>query len=228
MASDAVIRDLVRQSVQGLEPEPTAVLADALLETDRPDLGEDLALILSNRMSFPLGKRGRPFIQRSERERALQVVFRRIHRRFAWSPYDREEQRRGLRELTMIATNWDGTTSRVQDEEVADAVVWLEEDTDDNSVLYERTTWLLDGTMGRGAQILGEEIVDSPPSRKNRMAQLFRLVLAFDDNLPPNAANRVWAQMSTRAKHQATKSIRRALVEHGGEVDAPLQRSRKR
>ena len=231
MVSDDIIRDLLRQSMQGLEPEPTMVLADALLETDRPDLGEDLALILSDRLPFPRDQRGRPINRRGERDRALTIVFRRIHRRFAWSQYDHVEQARALRELSEIATTFANSLSMHRDDEIAHTIEWLEEDNDADSTLYERTTWLLNGTFGRGAQILAEEIVDAPPSRHNREAQLFRLVLAFDDNLPPNATNHVWDRLTTRAKRQAAKSIQRALLEHGGEIDAPSPRgarSRKR
>ena len=236
MANDDVIRALMEQSVQGLELEPTMVLADALLETDRPDLGEDLALILANRRPFPHEQRGRP-LSRNDRERALEVVFRRIHRRFAWSQYDEEEMRRGLRELKEIARNWSeagGAHVDDTDEDIAAAIRWLEEDGTladvDDRTLYERTIWLLDGSMGRGAQILAEEIIDGSLSRRgrvlpNREAQLFRLVLAFDDRLPPNATNRVWDHLTAHAKREATATIRQVLLENGGEVRAPTSRA---
>lgn len=240
MVSDDVIRDLLRQSVQGLELEPTMVLADALLETDRPDLGEDLALILANRMPFPLAvgtpyadgpreQRGRPIPNRTTRDRALTIVFRRIHRRFAWSQYDEEEGRRGLRELKEIARTWNAEHAEVGSIEIARTIGWLEEDGTladiDARTLYERTTWLLNGTFGRGAQILAEEIVDAPPSRHNREAQLFRLVLAFDDLLPPNATNRVWDGLTAHAKREATATIRQVLIENGGEIHTPTPRT---
>ena len=61
MISKDVVRDLLRQSVQGLELEPTMVLADALLETDRPDLGEDLARIRGqSKPGVTNGPRGPP------------------------------------------------------------------------------------------------------------------------------------------------------------------------
>ena len=234
MINDDIIRDLLRQSVQGLELEPTMVLADALLETDRPDLGEDLALILAGLLPFPREQRGQPFVtlygRSLSREGALKVVFRRIRRRFAWSPYDVEERRRGLRELTEIQKSWDASSSQERADEIARVIDWLEEDFNavyrggfSDSTLFERATWLLNGTMGRGAQILAEEIVDAPPSSntreaKLREAQLFRLVLAFDDLLPFNATDRVWNGLSTDGKRYATATIRKALVENGGEV----------
>ena len=240
MISDDIIRDLLLQSVEGLELEPTMVLADALLETDRPDLGEELALILANRMPFPLAvgtpyaggpreQRGRPIPNRTTRDRALAIVFRRVHRRFAWSQYDEEERRRGLRELKEIERNWNAENTEVRGIEIARAIAWLEEDGTladvDDRTLYERTTWLLNGTFGRAAQILAEEVVDAPPSRHNREAQLFRLVLAFDDLLPPNAANRVWDGLTAHAKREATATIRQVLIENGGEIHAPTSRA---
>ena len=229
MASDDIIRDLLRQSAQGHESEPTMVLADALLETDRPDLGEDLALILSNRMPFPRDWRGRPIPNRTTRDRALAIVFRRIHRRFAWSSYDEEEGRRGIRELKEIATNWNAGSSREREDEIARAIGWLEEDGTladvDDRTLYERTTWLFDGTFGRGAQILAEEVVDAPPSRHNKEAQLLRLVLAFDDLLPPNATNRVWDRLTPHVKREAAATIRQVLIERGGEIHTPTPRA---
>lgn len=232
MVTDEIVRDLLRQSVQGLEREPSLVLADALLETDRPDLGEDLALILANRLPFPRDRRGQPFAHRNPRsdsERPIKVGFRRIHRRFAWSRYDEEEGRRGLHELNMIKTNWNASSSQERESEMAHAIDWLEEDgeIDDpfDSTLYERAAWLLDGVFDRGAQILAEEIIDEPPSRHNREAQLFKLVLAFDDLLPPNATDRVWRRLSTRAQQHATMAIRQAIIENGGEIHVPTPRT---
>ena len=227
MTSDDVIRDLARQSGQGFEPEPTMVLADALLETDRPDLGEDLVLILSGRLPFPREQRGEPFVtlygRSLSRERALKVVFRRIHRRFAWSKYDEEERRRGLRELNEIEKNWNAASDQEHGSEMASAIDSLEADTRlefaADSTLYERATWLLDGVMGRGPQILAGEIVDAPLSRNtDREVQLFRLVLAFDNLLPFIPAVEVWANLTTRAKRHATDAIREVLVENGGEI----------
>ena len=241
MISDDIIRDLLRQSVQGLELEPTMVLADALLETDRPDLGEDLALILANRHPFPRDQRGRPFAHRSDSERPLKVVFRRIHRRFAWSPYDVEERRHGLLELNHIEKNWNDGSNQERADEIARAIDWLEEDFNavyrggfSDSTLLERATWLLDGTFGRGAQILAEEIVDAPPlsnirEAKLREAQLFRLVLAFDDLLPFNATDRVWNGLSTDVKRRYVPVIiRKAIVENGGEVHTSKPRASRR
>ena len=234
MVKDDVIRELMKQSVQGLEPEPTAVLADALLETDRPDLGEDLALVLSNRHPFPRDQRGRPFAHRSDRQRPLEVVFRRIHRRFAWSQYDEKEWQRGLRELDEIEKDWKASSAQEREGDIANAANWLEEDLNiayrsgtsgESGTLRERTTWLLDGTFGRGAQILAEEIVDALPSRHNREAQLFRLVLAFDDRLPFTATDRIWDRLSTPAKRHATMIIRQALLENGGEIHVATPRS---
>lgn len=114
MANDDLIRDLARRSVQGLELEPTAVLSDALLETDRPDLGEDLALVLANKKPFPLAKRGRMYTkrEREDRERALSVIFRRIHRRFAWSREDQRDVEHALGELREIGRNWNEAFAR--------------------------------------------------------------------------------------------------------------------
>ena len=242
MVSDDIIRDLLRQSKQGFESEPTIVLADALLETDRPDLGEDLALILAGLLPFPREQRGQPFVtlygRSLSREGALKVVFRRIDRRFAWSPYDEEERRRGLRELDEIEKNWNASSSRDRADEIARVIDWLEEDFNavyrggfSDSTLLERATWLIDGTMGRGAQILAEEMVDAPLSARkgrvlpNREAQLFRLVLAFDDLLPSSATNRVWDGLSADGKRYATATIRKAIVENGGEVRTPTPRA---
>ena len=231
MVNDATIRELAKQSVQGLELEPTMVLADALLETDRPDLGEDLALILANKKLFPRSERGRPIstftpTRWQERERALAVVFRRIHRRFAWSTYDREEQARALRELSTMTTEFTRAPSYERDDRIQVSAEWLEGDRHDpDSTIYERTNWLLNGTFGRGAQILAEEVIDAPPSRYNRAAQLFRLMLAFDDMLPMNVTNRVWERLSAEAKRHATRMVDRAIVEHGGEIEPPLKRS---
>ena len=245
MIKDDVIRSLVQQSVQGLELEPTMVLADALLETDRPDLGEDLALILAGLLPFPREQRGQPFVtlygRSLSREGALKVVFRRIHRRFAWSPYDVEERRRGLRELNEIEKNWNASSSQERADEIARMIDWLEEDFNavyrggfSDSTLLERATWLINGTMGRGAQILAEEIVDAPPSSntqvaKLREAQLFRLVLAFDDLLPFDATDRVWNGLSTDVKRRYVPVIiRKALVENGGEVRVTKPRASRR
>lgn len=126
-----------------------------------------------------------------------------------------------------------------RDEDIETAVRWLEEDADatrwvdeSTQVLYERAGWLLSGHFGRGAQLLANEIVDNTQaSRQNREAQLFRLVLAFDDNLPPNASNRVWERLSPRAKRHATSVMQRVILEHGGEphvAPARPKRSRKR
>ena len=235
MISDDVIRDLIRQSMQGLELEPTMVLADALLETDRPDLGEDLALILSGRLPFPREQRGEPFVtlygRSLSREGALKVIFRRIHRRFAWSQYDQEEGRRALRELREITSDWTMEyTAHERDANISAAVHTLEDDviTSDN-IVRERATWLFNGHFGRGAQILAEEIADAPPSRHNREAQLFRLVLAFDDRLPPNAVNQVWDRLSPRAKRHVTEAIRQVLIENGSEhASTPPRKARSR
>lgn len=246
MAKDEVIRELARQSVRGLEPESTAVLADALLETDRPDLGEDLALVLSDRRPFPREQRGKPFtllgrtlaaqLDRADRERALAIIFRRIRRRFAWTREDEQDQRSALRELRQIATNWSesyarGDEDRERDADIRAAVQWLEDDNTADEILYERASWLLSGHFGRGAQLLAEEIIDAPTSRQNREAQLFRLVLAFGDNLPLTATNRVWERLSLPAKRHATAVMQRILLEHGGEAFVPPsqpKRSRKR
>ena len=232
--TDQTICDLVRQSYQGLEHEPTLVLADALLETDRPDLGEDLVLILSNRRPFPREQRGEPLARLSvDRERALNVVFRRIHRRFCWSLYDREERHRALHELDEISTSWSGASLQERNDAIATTIDWLQRDDPEDSTLYERATWLFDGSFGRGAQILADEIADgaSPPGVRRAVqlsAQLFRLVLAFDDMMPPNAVARVWRALNEQAKNLATLAIRRALIENGAEIGAPARAPSRR
>ena len=232
MIRDEVIRDLTRQSEQGLELDPSLVLADALLETDRPDLGEDLVLVLSTRRPFPRDQRGQPLTRLVDRERALKTIFRRIHRRFAWSKYDEDARKSALRELNEIATDWnesDAPTRRAMMGEISD---WLEgtSPVHDNVVddaLYERASWLLDGQFGRGAQILGEEVLDEP-SRFDRAAQLFRLVLAFDDRAPAHVSNRIWRQLTLAAKEPVVKSLRQVLVEHGSYDPAPSRPARSR
>ena len=228
--TDEAIRALMRASVQGLEPEPTAVLADALQETDRPELGEALALVSAGRRFFPRAQRGKPLAGLAERERALRVLFRRIEQRFGGSDaaYDRRERQLALEELREIDQSWREAPRDEREDEIESTVQWLETDLPEDSILQERAEWLFNGTIGHGPQLLANEIADRPvAATRAGFAELFRLVLAFEDRLPARAANRVWRELSPEAQANATRAMRAVLQSEGAEV-VPVAASRRR
>lgn len=210
----------------GYDLETLQVLADALLETSTPALGEDLALVLAGRHFFPANGRARGgrFARPEDQARALRIVLRRIHRAHAWSKQDADDRERGLRELDNVARGWTALSAQDREGELTDTVAQLE-GREGGELLSERLAWLFKGQFGRGAQILAEEVADRVISYDFRLRALLGFVLAFDDRLPFSATDAVWNRLGPQARRRVASAVRDTLAREGI-VERPTARRR--
>lgn len=214
-------RDLLGQWRENEERETLHVLADALLESDVPELGQDLAYALEGRDVRPGAKHGAPVPDVASSYANLRFALERADEELSWqfhadrAKYSQRERDSALHELREIDRDWGQLPRAEQREDITRVIEWLE--TPDGVVtLQERAGWLFNGTFGYGQQLLAREIASA--SRQSREAHLFRLVLGLDDRIAPAGVNRVWSLLSAGAKANVTGAMRNALREYGAVV----------
>lgn len=193
------LRGLLDRALKG-DKEAALVLIDALAYTDHPELSERLATTIEKepRLTWHALSIVREQIfadeVRAEREQSRRE-------------YDARERRSALTELDLISRAW-RTASRLEQSENISATVGFIRNSP--TILAQRARWLFDGSMGHGPQLLAREIAAASP-RQNREAQLFRLILAFDDRIPFSAAKRVWFQLPIKDRQRVTRIMRDAI-----------------
>ena len=209
-------RELIEQWRRG-DQDVLPVLADALLYSDAPEVGEDLAYALGGRSIA--GKRGQA-VRGKSALRGIVLVMDRVEEELSFptakerAAYDVRERLFALREIRAIEDEW-RTLSRAERQATIESTVqWHQTEA---NVLYQRGKWLFSGEFGHGARLLAREIA-SLPSRRNREALLYRLLLAVDHRLPAAVANQIWSRLTPLAKRNATQFLRAALEEQGVEV----------
>lgn len=224
-------RELFNSWLENQDDETLEVLADALLESDVPELGEDLAYALQDRDVRPGARRGEPILA-TYRGPNLWTVRRRISEELSWSTrasrddFEARARQESVSGLRAIDRDWSRLSRAVRSRIVTGIAGWLE--TPGGVVtLQDRTESLFDGTFGRGPQVIAREIAST--SRQNRERQLFQLVLALDDNIANAGADQTWRALSRLAQANVNRAMRNALHTYGAVVDdhRPAQRRRR-
>ena len=215
-AAEAAARREARvllERVEAGDQSALPVLADALLLSDALRDGERLARALAT------GRRDAIDLALKHVSEGLSYPSERERRE-----YEEREVAYGRAELRRIDVGW----RRAPPRERTDEVDRVSRDIDaDPELLRERIDWLFGGVFGHGAMLLARQIVGLSP-RMNRDAQLFRLIVALDDNVGWDGAVRVWRALPDNTQAAVADITRRALREAGAEQAAPPRRSRVR
>ena len=219
-------RLLLEQTRAG-DRDAIAVLADTLMYTDAPELGEDLALALEGRAVIPLGDRGKP-VASEDRQRNLDVVLERIDEDLGWSSrasrqavHD-ESRERAHQELRVNTTRYTRAAQADRYAALQAAVLTLTVP----GRLEERLDWLFRGHFGQGMQLIAQDIARTEP-REAAPGLLLDLLLATENGLPMAQVGILRGSLSADVQTESIALARMALADMGVVALAPTPKRRR-